>query len=80
MASKLKPGLIVARMTTPPPIAEQLRTAIAAWSGTRQQLADAADVSKALLDKFMTDRNRGIRLEEAEKIGKALGLPSFKLK
>lgn len=67
------------RMTTPTPIAEQLRAAIQSWTGTRQELADKADVSKAVIDKFMTTK-KSLNLDTAEALGRALGLPSFRLK
>lgn len=67
------------RMNAPQDLANQLRDAINSSGMTRQALADKADVSKQVLDKFMTIPGKTITLETAEKIGRALGMKSLRL-
>jgi predicted transcriptional regulator len=64
-------------MTTPLPIAEQLRAAIRESGRSLYELAKAADVPYASLHGFMTGKS--LKIETAEMLGKAIGLKSFKL-
>lgn len=59
------------KMTTPKPIAEQLREAIAASGLSLREVARRADVSPPIVSKFMLGGN--INLTSAEAISKALG-------
>jgi predicted transcriptional regulator len=64
-------------MTTPPPIAEQLRQAVRDSGRTLYDVARAADVPYASLHGFMAGKS--LRIESAEAIGKAIGLKVLRL-
>ena len=60
--------------TTPPPIAEQLRTAIRESGLSGNAIAKSADVSQAVLSKFMaTGSTKTINIETAQAISRAIG-------
>lgn len=65
-------------MTTPKPIADQLREAIKASGMSLNALAKTADVPYASLHGFMAGKS--VKIETAEALGKALGMKSLLLR
>jgi pantoate kinase len=64
-------------MTTPPPIAEQLRAALAkklATGATMQSVAKEADIAYSMVFNFHKNPAKKLQLETAEALARALGL------
>lgn len=66
-------------MTTPPPIADQLREAIRASGRSYRELSKAADLSPALVSRFMNEPHKSINTETAEALARALGIKVLKV-
>jgi len=61
-------------MTTPPSIAEQLRSAIRESGLSGNAIAKLADVSQAVLSKFMAEGStKTVNIETAQAIARAIG-------
>lgn len=62
------------RMTIPKPLADQLREAIRKTGRSQYELAKVADVSQAVLSKFLAENStKTLTLETAESIARAIG-------
>ena len=65
------------RMSTPKPIADQLREAIKASGLSLNELAKKADSNAMSMSRFM--RGGSLKIETAEAIARALGMKSLKI-
>jgi transcriptional regulator with XRE-family HTH domain len=61
-------------MSTAKQIADRLRSAIEKDPRTQQQIADACELSKPLISKFMSDKDKAINLDTACRLADGLGL------
>lgn len=61
-------------MTTPKPIADQLREAIKASGMSVKELATKADIAYSAVHGFVNNPNKRLQLETAEALAKAIGL------
>lgn len=64
-------------MTTPKPIADQLREAIAGSGMSLREVARRADVAPIVVSRLMNGKT--VTIETAEAIGRALGMTAFKI-
>lgn len=65
------------RMTTPPPIADQLREAIRASGLSLHEVAKRADSNAMSLSRFM--RGGSLKIETVESIARALGIKALRV-
>ena len=61
------------KLRTPPPLSEQLRTAIAASGVSCYRIAKDTGVDKAVLSRFVNGQ-AGLSLETVDQVGQYLGL------